>query len=358
MKLLNFHTDFQLNGQSFKSVQEVLGFAKDFSSELEKLISDWFSEDDFLATKTSGSTGKPKTIRLQKHHVINSIKATSEYFDIKPGSRVLLCLPLTYIAGKLMVLRSLISGWKLQMVEPSSTPLKGLRNHYDFAAMVPFQLENSVSQLDQIKTLIVGGGSVSEQTIKRIQSTICQIYETYGMTETITHVAVKRLNHFQHLPSHFEALPNITILKDERDCLVINAPSISDSIIVTNDVVQLVSNNQFKWMGRIDNVINSGGIKLHPELIENKLKNLIDYPFFVTSQKDNKLGEKLILVIAYQFENRIPALIMLVKTNDLLGRYEKPKKIIQLPYFLETSSGKIKRLETLKKISPIFEGEI
>ena len=358
MKTRNFHTEFQLNGQSFHSIKEVKEFAENYSSELNQLISGWFSESDFLEIKTSGSTGKPKTIRLQKHHITNSVKATTEYFDINPGSKALLCLPLTYVAGKLMVLRSLISGWKLQMVEPSSNPLQGLTYNFDFAAMVPLQLENSISQLNQIKKLIVGGGKVSESIVEKIQKSECEVFETYGMTETITHIAVKRLNQFQYFPSHFEVLPNVTVFKDERDCLVINAPKIYNNLIVTNDVVQLISNNQFKWLGRIDNVINSGGIKLHPEEIEGKLKGILNQRFFVTSEKDERLGEKLMIVVETKEVNLVNQLIIKIKELEILTNFEKPRKIVLLEQFLETSSGKIRRSETLTQMTHIFEGEM
>jgi len=244
-----------------------------------------------------------------------------------------------------MLVRALTLGWDLDVIESTSNPLKEITKEYDFSAMVPLQLRNSISKIDQIKTLIVGGGVVSKDLDKAIQTVDTKCYATYGMTETITHVAVKKLNKFTQLEleseSVYKTLPDVTVSKDKRSCLVIHAPKISDVNIITNDVVEVVSKTEFNWKGRLDHVINSGGLKLHPEEIEQKLSHTIYSRFFIAGIPDEILGEKCILVIEgenYQITK---------KYFSRLSRFEIPKEIFFIPKFIETGSGKIQRFKTL-----------
>ena len=264
MELNNFHKSFRLNNNSFNSVNELINYSETVSKELHFFLKDWFSISHFIEVQTSGSTGTPKTIFLKKEFVINSAKATGTFLKLEKNTSALLCLPVQYIAGKLMVVRALTLGWHLDFFEPSSNPLKNVNKQYDFSAMTPMQLENSLSKINLIKKLIVGGGAVSNQLKEKLKNISTKVFATYGMTETITHIALKQLNHLEVQPNFYTLLPNVTIYKDQKNCLVINAPKISESIIFTNDVVDLVATNQFEWLGRFDNVINSGGIKLHP----------------------------------------------------------------------------------------------
>ena len=201
MKNNNFHINFKLNGNSFFESKEIILFAESLSKELHHFLIEWFSDDDFVFVKTSGSTGNPKTIRLKKEFMINSALATGSYFQLPENTTALCCLPLNFIAGKMMLVRSLILGWDLDMVVPSSNPLQIVTKEYDFSAMVPLQLSNSISKIEQIKTLIVGGGVVSQGLEKALQSISTNCYATYGMTETITHVAIRKLNKFSQLES-------------------------------------------------------------------------------------------------------------------------------------------------------------
>ncbi|MDG2193834.1 MAG: AMP-binding protein [Polaribacter sp.] len=348
MKNSRVHKNFQLNEKSFSSVAELLVFSKTISETVFLFLSDWFSDDDFIKVTTSGSTGKPTVITLKKEFMKNSALATGAFFDLKENTTALLCLPVAYIAGKMMLVRALVLGWHLDVVAPTSEPLKGIEKTYDFSAMVPMQLQNSVEELHTIKKLIVGGGVVTKIVEAQLQSLKTEIFATYGMTETITHIAVRKLNNFRHAEttsvSHYKTLSNITISQDDRNCLVINAPKISDTQIITNDIVRIISNIEFDWLGRFDNVINSGAVKLHPEQIEEKLSAIISQRFFVAGVPDSLLGEKLVLLIEGPIEKTS---IDKIKSLKTLSGFEIPKEIYFINEFIETKTKKIQRKKTL-----------
>lgn len=361
MEQNNFHRDFQLNGISFSSVSELQRHAKSISETTHQFLKEWFSKDDFIIVKTSGSTGVPKPIELKKSFIINSARATGKYFRLPQKTTALSCLPIAYIAGKMMLVRAIILGWHLDIILPDSDPLKGIEKTYDFAAMVPLQVENSIDKIAKIKKLIVGGGVVSTKLQENLQQLSTAVFATYGMTETITHIAVKKLNNLQEVvssisssqnkasvqKSFYKTLPDVTIYKDVRNCLVIEAPKVSDEIIYTNDVVQLVSDTQFIWLGRFDNVINSGGIKLHPEKIEEKLSKIIKNRFFVAGIPDEKLGERLVLCIEGDAQKNM---FNRLKNFKLLSNFELPKEVYFVDEFLETATKKIQRKKTLDLI--------
>ena len=345
MKSNSFHTSFQINGKIFSNSEELIKYSQSISKEINQFLREWFSTDPHIVVKTSGSTGNSKNIHLRKDFMINSALATGCYFQLGENTKALCCLPIKFIAGKMMLVRALTLGWDLDVIESTSNPLQEITKEYDFSAMVPLQLRNSISKIDQIKTLIVGGGVVSRELKKAIQTIDTNCYATYGMTETITHIAVKKLNKFSQSEleseSVYKTLPDVTISKDKRSCLVIRAPKISNENIITNDVIDLISKSEFNWKGRLDHVINSGGVKLHPEEIEQKLSNTIYSRFFVAGILDEILGEKCILVI--EGEN-YP---ITKKHFSKLSRFEIPKAIFFIPKFIETGSGKIQRLKTL-----------
>ncbi len=352
------HSAFKLQGKSFNSNDELIDFSKKISSDIADFLIDWFDTKAFVEVKTSGSTGNPKIIQLQKIHMIHSAKATGVYFNLPENTTALLCMSPNYIAGKMMLVRAITLGWHLDVAEPASNPIKNSNKNYDFSAMVPLQLHNSLGEIYKIKKLIVGGGVISEELLGKIQNLKTEIFATYGMTETITHIAVKKLNHFKKVIasetklSYYTILPNIKISIDKRGCLVIDAPKISEQRVITNDLVELISPTEFKWLGRIDNVINSGGIKLIPEQIEEKLAEILKSRFFVAAKKDKILGEKLILVIEdlnIENLNNSRKLIILeeIKKSKLFSTYEIPKEIYFLKYFIETETNKIDRTKTL-----------
>ena len=207
MKHTICHKAFKLNNNSFDDIDDLLSYALHFSPEIHHFLEDWFSEKEFVLVKTSGSTGTPKLIQLQKKQMQYSALATGDFFQLKEKKIALLCLPIKYIAGKMMLVRALTLGWHLDVVNASSNPLNMLSRKYDFTAMVPLQLENSIDKLHFIKKLIVGGGLVSNNLQEKLQSLTTEIFGTYGMTETITHIAVKKLNRFSSLsPSGIKSI--------------------------------------------------------------------------------------------------------------------------------------------------------
>ena len=319
--------------------------------EIGDFILDWLKPSPFIVVKTSGSTGESKKIKVRKEHMVNSALATGKFFELPAGSTALMCLPAKYIAGKMMLVRSMVLGWELDLVPPSSNPLDQLFKIYDFCAMTPFQLDNSISRLHLIKKLIVGGGAVSPSLQKMVQGLNTKVYESFGMTETVSHIAAKRLNtkKKRKKPAPFKVMPNVHISKDSRNCLVINAPTIADEILTTNDVVEIITYKKFFWKGRYDNVVNSGGIKLFPEEIENKLSEVMDNRYFLIGMPDNALGEKLVLFVETDFSEELLAELQeKIQSVRDLDKYEIPKKIYLIQKFEETPNGKIHRLNTLR----------
>ena len=315
-----------------------------YQQVLGEFLLDWIDKETYISVKTSGSTGTPKKIRLEKQHMVNSALATGAFFDLYPGNAALLCLPGDYIAGKMMLVRAMVLGLELDWKAPSLTPLRSIETCYHFCAMVPIQLENSLDQIDHIKTLIVGGGPMSENLTAKVQDKKTDIFETYGMTETITHVAVRKVN--RGAVDYFETLPDVKVYSDERGCLVVQAPEISTDVIITNDIVEILSDQRFKWLGRYDNVINSGGVKLIPEQIETKLAALIKDRFFISGIPDDQLGQKAILLIEGKEENT--EFLGEIKNLETLKKYEVPKEILYVDNFVETENGKISRHKTLQ----------
>ncbi|WP_375241965.1 AMP-binding protein [Lacinutrix sp.] len=343
------HECFKYNGvhYNFKSSQNLaLDLVKtkaSYNCDIGSFLIQWLDQSKTITLNTSGSTGVPKTITMQKRAMVNSAIATGVYFNLKPKQRALLCLPAHYIAGKMMLVRAIVLGLELDSIEPKSNLEIDINKQYQFTAMVPMQLEKNINKLNNIKTLIVGGAKVSSVLQSNLQTLKTAIFETYGMTETVSHIAVKHLNNPDN-NLNFKVLPNINISQDNRNCLVVEAPNICDEKIITNDIVKVHSKNEFEWLGRFDNIINSGGLKVFPEQIENVLYHKINNRFFIASEKDNTLGERVVLVIEGK-ENSLNASAL----NDL-SSYYKPKVVYYVDEFVATDSGKIKRIETLKKI--------
>ncbi len=345
--------NFKLNNETFENVDELLNFSRSLSKDIYSFFNVWFDKNEFITVKTSGSTGKPSTIQLKKKFMANSALATGCYFDLHHGTKALLCLSPNFIAGKMMLVRAMVLGWQLDIVEPDTHPLENTVGNYDFCAMVPLQMNNSLSQLHRIKTLIVGGGQVSNKLKDKLQAISTKVYATYGMTETSTHIALKLLSGFSsdELVSalNYKTLPDVQISIDNRGCLVINAPKISDKLIVTNDLVALISGTEFEWLGRYDTIINSGGVKLIPEQIEEKLSHIIKTRFFVTGIPDDVLGEKLVLVIEGDVTSSAFQKSQISNLRSM-SKYETPKEIYFVEQFVETETKKIQRQKTLDLI--------
>ena len=250
-----------------------------------------------------------------------------------------------------MLVRALVLGWHLDIVITKSNPLENISRNYDFSAMVPLQFYSSLEEVNHIKQLIVGGGPVSKDVLIKTEMLKTKIYATFGMTETVSHIAVKKLNHFEggSNEDYFTVLPNVEILTDRNGCLVIDAPKISDKVIVTKDLVKIYAENQFEWLGRLDNVINSGGIKILPEQVERMLQEVISDRFFITSLPDDTLGEKVILLIETKVNGPKELSFYQDSISGLktLHKYEMPKEIFLIEKFQETSTKKIQRKKTL-----------
>ncbi len=332
----------KINGTYYTSLEEIKNTS--LSYELIHFLELWFNDDDFISIKTSGSTGKPKEIKLLKEHMINSAKATCDFFNLKENQTALLCLPIKYIGGQMMVVRSIVNNLNLIITEPSLQPLKNIPEKIDFAAFTPQQvfhiLQENKAAFGLIKNIIIGGGAIDISLQNKLKTFENNIFSTYGMTETCSHVALKKIN--SDKKEYFNALANITFETDNRGCLIINASGISSEKITTNDVVNLMSNTSFEWLGRFDNVINSGGIKIYPEEVEEKLQPIVSNTFYVTSKKDNELGEKLILVIEGDLIEEKKEII-LKKSKKVLQKHHTPKEVICLPVFERTPTDKIIR---------------
>ena len=341
----NVHNKFRLNGYQLDRdalCENAYSFIKEgeaYEKSVGDFLLDWFDNKTYIEMTTSGTTGVPKVIQIDKQAMVNSALATGDFFDLSPGDKTLHCLPTKYIAGKMMFVRGFILGLDMDFVAPSLNPLEKNTTCYDFAAMVPLQAQYSFKGLTKIKKLIIGGARVAKALEAKLIKLPIDVYETYGMTETITHIAAKKLGE-----DYFTVLPHVQISYDDNKCLSIKAPRISNDIIATHDLVELINENQFRFLGRIDNIINSGGIKLIPEIIEEKLSETILRRFFVTGVADEKLGEKLILIIEGEPYD--------IAESDFLklDKYERPKEIYFFPEFLETETGKIMRKETVKKL--------
>lgn len=333
----------RLNGHIFSSLTEV---RDSIGGEVAGFLEEWLDEKAYVTGHTSGSTGKPKEIRLNKEDMRASARITNEFLGIDSNSVLFLCLSVSYIAGKMMVVRALEAGAELLLGEITSRPLRERsRMKIDLAAMVPMQVEESLKHpeekqvLAEIRQLLVGGAPVSlelEEELKDIP-TVC--YATYGMTETVSHVALRRLNEGEN----YCALGKITFSIDKRGCLIVHAPHLLAGEFITNDLAELVDERHFKWLGRYDNVINSGGVKFFPELIEAKMAGCVSRRYFITARPDKRLGQRIVLVLEGKPQGKVEKMQLLRALRLRLTPYEMPREILYLPYFFETASGKIIR---------------
>ncbi len=324
---------------------------EEYLKQIFLFMKEWVNESDSIPVQTSGSTGTPKIIRLKKKHMIHSAMLTQQYFQLNNNSNALLCMPVEYIAGKMMIVRAFVTGFNLNAISPSANPFKAIKQKIDFTAVTPFQLYHSLEDLKHlnIKKIIVGGGDISVDLKYKIRNLQTKIYATYGMTETCSHVALRKVNE-EDAADAFTALKGISFQQDERECLIILAPGLSEAKIVTNDVVELSDNTHFIWKGRFDNVINTGGIKVYPEVIEKKISGIIGRPFFISSLKDEILSEKVILFIEGEALPTDENKNIVHQLKERLAKYEIPKEIIFTGKFYYSASGKIRRKQTIEHL--------
>ena len=320
----------------------------EFEQKIISFIQEFLSETKTVKVQTSGSTGIPKIFEIEKQKMLNSAKMTCDFLDLKKENSALICLPIEYISGKMMVVRSLERKLKLSIKNPSTKPLQNLNEEIDFCAMTPLQVENSLDKIHFIKNIIIGGAAVSENLKTKITQTLklsnpqTKIYETYGMSETLSHIALKEI--YPKADDYFIILNDIEISLDERGCLKINAPKLNDEILQTNDLVEIINDNKFKFWGRIDNVINSGGAKIFPEELEALVKKKIENEVVFLGLKDESLGQKLIAVVE---GNESGDLIKKIIEIQFEKNFHKPKEIIFVEKIPRTENGKINRRELL-----------
>lgn len=311
---------------------------------VRRFVDEWNNDSPHVVAHTSGSTGTPKEIRLLKSDMVRSASATCTKFGIGRGSVMVLPLSADYIAGKMMIVRAMVSQAHLWIESPSNRPLIRDYGMIDLLPVVPSQLEwllEDTSLLSSVRNLIVGGGAISSDLEMRLSRSGVNAYASYGMTETCSHVALRRIGDDS---ATYEALPGIEFDVDERGCLIVNADGFSFGSLVTNDMVHLVDRYRFRWKGRWDNVINTGGIKLFPEAVEQRISSSMTLPpFYLVGRPSEKWGEEVVMYIE-SGSKKMNVSDIVSCLRKILNRYEMPKEIITVSNFERTASGKVKRV--------------
>ena len=310
---------------------------------VEDFIAEWRSDCPYVIAHTSGSTGAPKEIRLLKDDMRASARATNHRFGITRDSVLACPLSVDYIAGKMMHVRALEAGCRIIQL-PISNHLE-INESIDLLAIVPSQVESLLSienASERIKNVIIGGAPLSDVLAARICQAGINAYATYGMTETCSHVALAEITGGE---SHFKAMPDITFRTDDRGCLVIDAPEFSFKTLTTNDIVKILGPTEFQWLGRFDNVINSGGIKIFPETLEKEITRWVNRPFYITSEKNSKWGEVPVIVFEGE-QSEEKEIIGLLRTK--LDHRRCPARAYAVTSLPRTSNGKLLRHHLLK----------
>lgn len=324
--------------------------------------------DELIKVHTSGSTGQPKEMLVEKSRMMASARMTCDFLGLRPGDTALLCMPLDYIAGKMMLVRCEERNMKLIRVTPTNHPLANLDCHIDFAAMVPSQVYESLKvptereRLSRIGNLIIGGGAISSDMERELKTFPNAVWSTYGMTETLSHIAMRRLSgntasqFYTPLDGVQLSITDSEKEHPEKGRLVIDAPHLCAQRLITNDIAELHYENgicQFRIIGRTDNVICSGGIKLHIEEIEEQLRPHLTADFCITKRTDAKFGEAVVMLVERVNEStsgragEFLSNIMEICRN-ILPRYSVPKQIISVTQIPHTPNGKIDRATAMK----------
>lgn len=321
----------------------------------------WLTEKEYFIVNTSGSTGMPKEIKIYRQQMIISAQLTAKFLNLKANQKAFICLSSSYIAGMMMIVRAFITDMQLFIYDPSANPLIDINENFDFAAFVPLQLyeiikntPEKVAILNSMKNIIIGGGIINYNLEKQLIDLKANIYHTYGMTETITHIALRKINGLDR-KDYFTVLENTKISLDNRNCLVINSPVTENKDVITNDLVKILSDKDFKILGRIDNMINSGGVKIQIEDIESAVDKVlselkINTKYFVSSINDEKFGE---IVVAVFQDKPYSQKIQEDITNSLklvLKKYQIPKRYLFIDKIRETATGKYDKKQTILEI--------
>ena len=319
--------------------------------DLEEFLKEWHNEKSTVLVHTSGSTGKPKPMLVEKRRMEASARITCQFLGLKPGDTALLCMSLDYIAGKMMVVRALTYGLKLIAVKPCGCP--EWEGDIDFAAMVPMQVynllqsEEGLKRLKAIKHLIIGGGAIDDGLASVLVGFPNHVWSTYGMTETLSHIALRRLNG-PEASEWYTPFEGVTLSQTDEGRLVIDAPAVHDGPLVTNDIVEFVSpslwrgkgGGPFRIKGRKDNVICSGGIKIQIEEVEKLLRPQLSAPFMISKRPDEKFGEQVVLLT----ESMDMDLIRDV-CQRVLPKYWQPRSFLHIDSLPMTETGKPARKE-------------
>ncbi|PIB37518.1 hypothetical protein BFP72_10685 [Reichenbachiella sp. 5M10] len=322
---------------------------------MTQFVKGWLSKQSEFTFHSSGSTGVPKPIIVNRRQIEASVQATARHLQLQPQDRVLLCLNPQYIASLMMVARALILDLDLLLTRPSSNPLLQLDSSVDFASFVPYQIyqmiaDDSLVQLSKIRTVLIGGAPLSRAAFEQLASLPNRLYLTYGMTETVSHIALMPI-HGHYEEALYHVLESITIGTNAQHCLHIQGVVTNDTRIQTTDVVKLHSDRSFEWLGRADHVINSGGIKIHPEQLEKTIAPWLgDTAFFIAGVEDPVLNERCILVT----ESPISTDTFVQIQNQITRIYSKhhvPKEVKVSGPFVKTDSGKVKRKEIVQEIA-------
>ena len=318
---------------------------------LEEFLAEWHNDSPFVRVKTSGSTGAPKPMMVEKRRMLNSARITCDFLGLREGDTALLCMSLDYIAGKMMVVRSIERNLKLLSVPPSGHPLATVNapSPLDFAAMVPMQVYNTLqvpeerARLMQVRHLIIGGGAIDEAMEAELRTFPHAVWSTYGMTETLSHIALRRLNG-PAASEWYMPFPSVSISQTPDGCLVIDAPEVCPEPLVTNDIVEIAS-SRFRILGRKDNVICSGGIKIQIEEVERQLRPHLHAPYLLSKRQDGKFGEIAVLLTEGSVEEA--RLIC----ERVLPKYHQPKAYLHVARIPLTETGKPARHQAEKLIA-------
>lgn len=309
-------------------------------------LAEWFSPSPCVEVQTSGSTGTPKKMFVEKTRMMCSAVRTCGFLGLRPGDTALLCMDLRYIGAKMVVVRALVAGMRLHVCPPSGNPLSGVEEKIDFLSVVPMQLYHilqdaaTTRRLSRIRHVIVGGGPVDETLRNRLAGLPCRVYSTYGMTETLSHIALRALNG-PEASERYMPFDGIRLSLSNCGTLVIQAPGICDGDLATNDVARLYADGTFAIVGRADNTVNSGGVKIQIEEEERRLGEWIHVPFALSSVPDACLGEMLVMLVDHRCPMDDADLLSGMKAR--LPRYHAPRQVFRVAEVPQTGNGKIDR---------------
>ncbi|MCF2494612.1 AMP-binding protein [Dyadobacter chenhuakuii] len=331
-----------------------------YFAEAYDFMQSWLNGQHTFTLQTSGSTGAPKPIQIHRSQLIASAQMTGKALGLRSGTRALVCLNVHYIAGLMMLVRGMELDWEMTVIEPSANPLLDVNrlDTFDFTALVPLQLgtilENSKTenQVNRLGTVLLGGAPVNVSLQRKIESLSVPVYQSYGMTETVSHIALRRLNG-GNFSEDYQFLPNIVFGTDDRGCLHISGPVTNGEVVQTNDLVE-IAGNTFKWIGRADNVINSGGVKIVLDKVDATVGKVffdlkIGNAFFNWFVSDEKLGQKLILVVEGT-GNTFQAKDMIEEIRKSLSAYETPKHVYFVQHFNKTTTDKVDKRRTVQQL--------